>query len=113
MGSQLLFYIGMTLVIVPLMFIIIQAIVDYSRPGWKEELHNMFMHFWNGTPEDELNAWYKVRRQLLDNGIKGEKLSFVDQKIADLDKSKFLSNTYVTAEGWWVEERNIRPYHKA
>ncbi len=113
MGSQILFYIGMTLVIFPMIFIIVQAFMDFRRPGWKDELHNQFMHSWNGAPEDELNAWYKVRRRLQNEEGNEEKISYVDHKIANLDKSKFISNTYVNADGWWVEERDSRPYHEA
>ena len=113
MGSQILFYIGMTLVIGPLLFIIVQAVKDYRKPSWQEEIHNLFMYEWNGTPDDELNAWYKVRRHLIQQGDTEEKLIYVDKRINEIDKSKFISNTYVTSEGRWVEDRDIRPYHNA
>lgn len=114
MGSQILFYVGMALVILPLTFIIVQAIIDYRMPGWKEELHHQFLEQWNGTPEDEINAWIKIRYRLLHQDASEEKLNFVNRKIANLDKSKFISSTYVTSDGTWVEERDVkRPYHNA
>ena len=114
MGSHILFYVGMILVILPLTFIVIQAIIDYRMPGWKEEIHQRFLKQWNGTPEDELNAWYKVRYNLLHQNASKEKISYVNRKISNLDKSKYISTTYVTNEGTWVEQRDItRPYHNA
>jgi hypothetical protein len=113
MGSQILFYVGLTLVVGPLLFIIVQAIKDYRKPSWQQDIHNRFMYYWNGTPDDEINAWYKVRYSLIQQGETQEKLMYIDKRIKSIDQAKYMSNTYVTAEGRWVEDRDIRPYQDA
>ena len=61
----------------------------------RTELDQMFRWFWDGTPEDRLYAWYKVRRVLEHRNDRKQqhKVAYVDQRIMKLDK-KILHGRY-------------------
>lgn len=112
MGSQILFHVGLLLMILPFVYIVTQGIKDYRQPDFCEEINNLFHMYWNGDPEDRLNAWYKVRLLLLMREESEEKLNYVERKIQKENKHNFLGSTYVRDDGEWVGD-DIRPFHKA
>ena len=70
------------------------------------ELNQMFHWFWDGTPEDRLYAWYKVRVVLQQREGKPDKrkIAQVDQKIIQLDKQGMCSNVSVDCSGKLIGE---------
>ncbi|MFH5831908.1 hypothetical protein [Halalkalibaculum sp. DA3122] len=65
------------------------------------ELQQMFYWFWDGTPEDRLYAWYKVRtvlKQRQDREAKN-KVAEVERKIMSFDKTSMHGNLSVDEKG--------------
>lgn len=71
---------------------------------YDEELGIIFLWFWDGTPEDELYAWYKVRTVLKRREGERNKVEHVDQKIASLNKKRMLGSHSVNRSGELVDE---------
>ncbi|MDX1636946.1 MAG: hypothetical protein R3281_03180 [Balneolaceae bacterium] len=65
------------------------------------ELQQIFRWFWDGTPEDRLYAWYKVRSVLKQRqgGKVQRKIARVDQIIMELDKRALCGSCSVSPEG--------------
>ncbi|MDX1672241.1 MAG: hypothetical protein R3211_07855, partial [Balneolaceae bacterium] len=83
----------------------LKIIRSRRKPVYDDQLNKMFHLFWNGTKEDEIYAWYKVRSIL---GSRGEgeskKIEYVNRKISELNKQGLYARTTVTDDGRLVED---------
>ncbi|MDR8391841.1 hypothetical protein NC796_11850 [Aliifodinibius sp. S!AR15-10] len=73
----------------------------YLKSQVETELDQMFRWFWDGTPEDKIYAWYKVRSVLKQRHGKREqgKATRVDLKIMQLDNRLLHSDLQVDPSG--------------
>ncbi len=73
------------------------------------ELDQMFHWFWDGTPEDKLYAWYKVRvvLQQRDGKPDKQKIAHVDQKIMQLDKKGMCGELSIDQSGKLVQDEDF------
>lgn len=78
----------------------------YMRSQIILELDQMFKWFWNGTPEDRLYAWYKVRMVLKqrEGNTEQKKVARVDKKIIQLNKDSMYSDVFVDRNGKLVSK---------
>lgn len=104
MNEEAVFLIVIIVAAVPMRYVVarITRSVKYSRRD--EELRKMFLWFWNGSPEDELYAWYKVRMILKQREDDQKKVEHVDQKILEFNKTLMCGNSYITEEGRLISE---------
>ncbi|AXJ01354.1 hypothetical protein CYPRO_2105 [Cyclonatronum proteinivorum] len=69
----------------------------------EEMLNSMFNHEWNGTDEDEIYAWYRVRFKVLQLDPEGsrrrQKLERIEANIRRLSTRSMRSSAYVTQKG--------------
>lgn len=105
MLSNSLFELLAILMIFPLGYYLLKIIRSRRKPVYDDQLNKMFHLFWNGTKEDEIYAWYKVRSIL---GSRGEgeskKIEYVNRKISELNKQGLYARTTVTDDGRLVED---------
>lgn len=69
------------------------------------ELERLFGLYWDGTPEDKLYAWYKVRYILRNREYDCQKLEAVNRRIDNLDRRELCGSMQVNAEGELIDER--------
>ena len=69
----------------------------------EKELAQIFFWYWDGTPEDRLYAWYKVRSILKLREGEEKKIEVVDRKIIQLNKNPMLGDVSVTESGELVD----------
>lgn len=79
----------------------------YLKSQVETELDQMFRWFWDGTPEDKIYAWFKVRSVLKQRHEKREqgKIARVDLKIMQLDNRLLYSDLQVDPSGNLVTKR--------
>jgi len=109
MDKEVLFQIAAFLMVIPLTYLIFEIVKDYRKSGYEKEMLDLYEIYWNGTPDDELNAWYKVRRNLLMREESEKKLKFVDQKIQEVDKKNIIGKTLVNEQGE-LSNHDILPF---
>ena len=76
----------------------------FYYPPYKQEVDKIFQHYWNRKPEDELYAWYKVRRYLNSKNADANRLEYVKECIKKCDRDKICGKTVVTIDGEWEDE---------
>lgn len=77
---------------------------NFRKIRLEEELKQIFFWFWDGTPEDRLYAWYKVRMVLKQREGEKKKIKFVDRKITGLNKRPMLGTVSVSESGALIED---------
>lgn len=74
-----------------------------SSVSIEESLNSMFNHEWNGSDEDEIYAWYRVRFKVIelepDGGSKKQMLERIESAIRRLNSRPMRSGVYVTSNG--------------
>lgn len=94
-------------------FLIIALALSYAHVRWfksrkdklsvEQELKLMFNSEWNGSDEDEIYAWYRVRFQLnqLESTHKSyeKKLELVDQYVRRISSHSMRSRTVIGENG--------------
>lgn len=100
MGSVTLVLILVTLTLL-VRYLTLRIAKFYTRSQVEMELDQMFNWFWDGTPEDRLYAWYKVRSVLKQREGRAEqqKVTQVDQKIMQFDKKLINGNFSIDPTG--------------
>lgn len=97
----------MTILIVLLIFfstyLVPKLIRSVHRATIDTELKKIHKLFWNGTPEDELYAWYKVRMILLQREGEEKKIEFVNHIIAELNKKPMHGSMLIDPNGELVD----------
>jgi len=97
------------LVLIPLSYALTRIIKLVRRKKVEDDVLTLFFIYWNGTEEDELYAWYKVRYILLKREKEDRKLQFVERKIAGFNKDRLYSNISVGKSGELVAEGQANP----
>jgi hypothetical protein len=89
------------LLIIPLCYLLARILKIVQRKMYDGEIMTLFNLYWNGKAEDELYAWYRVRRVLQNGGAEGndKRIGKVDRKIQELNKTPLYSDMSVSAEG--------------
>lgn len=69
----------------------------------EDELNQIFLWFWDGSPEDELYAWYKVRSVLRQREGIDRRVDYVDHKIQEFNKQSMHGRFVVNESGELVQ----------
>lgn len=89
-------------------FAIVRLNRNIQKVRLENELSQIFFWFWDGTPEDRLYAWYKVRSILKQREGEKKKIEEVDRKIIELNKKPMLGAISISETGELIErETNI------
>lgn len=85
------------------MYVLPRVIRSVKRAAIDTELSKIHKLFWNGTPEDDLYAWYKVRMILLQREGEKEKIEVVNRIIAEMNKESMYGSLFVDPDGELVD----------
>ena len=98
------------LLALPLSYAMAWVARKYSRDTYKDELERLFSAIWNGSEEDELNTWLKVKLIYKDKKAP-KKISYIHKKIEELNKQKLYSKSTVDEKGQIEEQGKSEPIH--
>ena len=85
------------------MYVMPRVVRSVKKAVIDTELSKIHKLFWNGTPEDDLYAWYKVRMILLQREGEKEKIEVVNRIIAEMNKESMYGSLVVDPEGELVD----------
>lgn len=96
-------------VLIPLSYAFVRIIKLIMQKRAEDDVQTLFFLYWNGTEEDELYAWYKVRYILEKREREDHKLQFVARKIAGVDKQRLYGDMSVSESGKLIDEKSQNP----
>lgn len=85
-------------------FALVRLNRNIQRLRMEKELAQIFFWYWDGTPEDTLYAWYKVRTILKLRDGEKKKIDVVDRKIFELNKGPMFGDFSVSESGELIED---------
>lgn len=83
----------------PLSYFLAYLARKHTNLTYKDELDRLFMFYWNGEEEDQLNAWLKVKMLLSKREVNPKKEKYVAKKMQEINKSSILANTHISVDG--------------
>lgn len=84
---------------VPFSYLMAKLVKYYSRPNYRNEVDTDFQKEWNGRPEDEYEAWLRLRRKYLRQDVPGKYLDHIRMRLSSVNKRDHLSNVSVNEDG--------------
>lgn len=84
---------------IPFSYFMAQLVKYYSRPNYKNDVDTDFQKEWNGKPEDEYEAWLRLRRKYIRQDVPGKYLDHIQMRLSGVNKRDHLSNTSVNERG--------------
>lgn len=103
-SSTLLELIALSMLL-PISYFIIRMANTYKKEPAEEELRKLFTLYWDGTPEDKIYAWYKVRYILAQRDKNPKKISLVNKKINETDRDELCGAMKLNSRGELIDER--------
>lgn len=91
-------FVGLILAL-PLSYFLAFLARKHTNLTYKDELDRLYMFYWNGEEEDQLNAWLKVKMLLSQREANPKKEKYVAKKIQEINKSTILANTHISLDG--------------
>lgn len=71
----------------------------YKFTAYQNEIDRLFVTFWNGHPEDEYNAWLKVRRTMLNASPSKKQMKYIDKNLRKVNRNHYISGSYIGDDG--------------
>ena len=71
----------------------------YKFTAYQNEIDRLFVTFWNGRPEDEYNAWLKVRRTMLNASPSKKQMKYIDKNLRKVNRNHYISGSYIGDDG--------------
>ncbi|MGD8428035.1 MAG: hypothetical protein PVH63_10395 [Balneolaceae bacterium] len=93
------------LISIPLSYLLTRIVKRVQRYSYEDDVRTLFFIYWDGSEEDELYAWYKVRHVLLKREKEERKLRFVEQKIAQVNKQRLYGEMSIDESGELIDEK--------
>ncbi|HKL14883.1 MAG TPA: hypothetical protein VJ915_04570 [Balneolaceae bacterium] len=84
---------------VPFSYLMAKLVKYYSRPNYRNEVDTDFQKEWNGRPDDEYEAWIRLRRKYLRQDVPGKYLDHIKMRLSAVNKRDHLSNLSVNEKG--------------
>lgn len=84
---------------VPFSYLMARLVKYYSRPNYRNEVDTDFQKEWNGKPEDEYEAWIRLRNNYLRQDIPSKYLKHIEMRLSSVNKRDHLSNISVGEDG--------------
>ncbi|WP_340106426.1 hypothetical protein [Rhodohalobacter sp. 8-1] len=99
MTNYAIFELVAVILAVPFSYLMAKLVKYYSRPNYRNEVDTDFQKEWNGKPEDEYEAWLRLRRKYLRQDVPGKYLDHIRMRMSSLNKREHLSNLSVSENG--------------
>lgn len=93
------------LMIYPVGYLILKLVKHFKKAPGEDELNKLFSLYWNGTPEDRIYAWYKVRYILTQREKSQQMIDLVNRKIDGINKQALYGAMQINASGELIDER--------
>ena len=84
---------------VPFSYLMAKLVKYYSRPNYRNEVDTDFQKEWNGKPDDEYEAWLRLRRKYLRQDVPGKYLAHIKMRLSAVNKRDHLSELSVNEKG--------------
>lgn len=84
---------------VPFSYFMSRLVKYYSRPNYRNEVDSDFQKEWNGKPDDEYEAWLRLRRKYLRQDVPGKYLDHIRMRVSSVNKRDHLSDITVNEKG--------------
>lgn len=78
----------------------------YKFTAYQNEIDRLFVTYWNGRPEDEYNAWLKVRRTMLNTSASKKQLKYIDKNLRKVNRNTYISGSYIGDDGEIIINEN-------
>ena len=105
MAEKALFLLLLLYTGISLRYLLSFLVRAFKKSRFDEEVTKIFLWFWDGSPEDELYAWYKVRMVLRQREGCDKRMKFVNRKIIRLNKRSMIGNVSVDESGDLVHKQ--------
>ena len=99
MMSYAIFELVAVILAVPFSYLMAKLVKYYSRPNYRNEVDTDFQKEWNGKPDDEYEAWIRLRRKYLRQDVPAKYLKHIKMRLSSVNKRDHLSNTSVGEDG--------------
>lgn len=84
---------------VPFSYLMARLVKYYSRPNYRNEVDTDFQKEWNGRPDDEYEAWLRLRCKYLRQDVPGKYLQHIKMRMSSVNKRDHLSTISVDEKG--------------
>ena len=84
---------------VPFSYLMARLVKYLSRPNYRNVVDTDFQKEWNGRPEDEYEAWIRLRSKYLRQDIPYKYLKHIEMRLSSVNKRDHLSNMSVGEDG--------------
>jgi len=99
MMNYAIFELVAVILAVPFSYLMARLVKYYSRPNYRNEVDTDFQKEWNGRPDDEYEAWLRLRRKYLRQDVPGKYLQHIKMRLSSVNKRDHLSNVSVGENG--------------
>lgn len=99
MMNYAIFELAAVIFAVPFSYLMAKLVKFYSRPNYRNEVDTDFQKEWNGKPEDEYEAWLRLRCKYLQQDIPVKYLKHIRMRVSSVNKRDHLSNVSVSENG--------------
>lgn len=99
MNNYAIFELVAVILAVPFSYLMARLVKYYSRPNYRNDVDTDFQKEWNGKPDDEYEAWLRLRRRYLRQDVPGKYLDHIRMRISSVNKRNHLSNLSVSEQG--------------
>jgi len=99
MMTYAIFELAAVILAVPFSYLLARLVKYYSRPNYRNEVDTDFQKEWNGKPEDEYEAWIRLRYTYLRQDVPGKYLDHIRMRLSSVNKRDHLSNMSVSEKG--------------
>lgn len=93
------------LMIYPIGYLFVKLVKFFKKEPSEVELDKLFSLYWNGSPEDKIYAWYKVRYILTQREKNQHMLDIVNRKIDGIDRGELCGSMLINSSGELIDER--------
>jgi len=97
--ATIFIYITFSVLSLSMGYIVYRLLELQNREPYKDELDRRFQESWNGREGHELYAWHLVKLDLIQFGAKEREITYVENKIDEIDRNSMLSQFVVDEAG--------------
>ncbi len=89
----------------PVGYLLLKLVKHFKKAPGEVELNKLFSLYWDGTPEDKIYAWYKVRYILNQREKCQQMIDLVNQRINGINKHELYGSMQINASGELIDGR--------
>jgi|AntRauTorcE11897_2_1112592.scaffolds.fasta_scaffold01515_10 hypothetical protein len=99
MTDYAIFELVAVILAVPFSYLMARLVKYYSRPNYRNDVDTDFQKEWNGKPDDEYEAWLRLRHKYLRQDVPGKYIDHIRMRLSSVNKRDHLSNMSVSENG--------------